>query len=246
MLSTKLFVFFFLICVSFSQLKPLRINAPAITPTIDPIFQIPVPVCPNHVHWVVALDRSGSMGWGSPTNRWEGLTDLVNGPPGSGLIGQVQDDVLSTFMFNHAAIEFPPSLGPIVHDPVPTSLPLAAQTPGGGTSFHAALMRAANIMDDYLWEHTCFVLITDGESFYSQSAVNAINNVRAKISRNCDFCARCYFIKEQQSSQIPTNFQRICKDIGAPIVTSPVNQFKSVFLKDFSAAAASFKKSAGL
>ena len=242
-MSIKLFVLFALACVSLAQLSQLRID-PTIK-KIGPTFPIiTLPICSKYVHWVVALDRSGSMGWGSPANRWQELTELVNGPPG--LLGTMAGDRHSTYMFNHAAIDFPWPLGPIVHDPVPASLPLAAQTPSGGTSFHAALMKGVSIMDDYLWDHTCFLLITDGESSYSQSAVNAFNNVKSKIQRNCKFCAKCYFIKEQASTPLPANFQRTCKAIGAPIVTSTANEFKVVFLKDASESAASFKKSIGL
>ena len=109
------------------------------------------------------------MNLGTPNSRWEELTDLVNGDGGDpGLLDIMGGDVHSTYMFNHAAIPFPAvDGGPFEHEPVPASLPLDSQTPGGGTSFHAALMKAAMIMDDYLWDHTCFYLITDGKANYS-------------------------------------------------------------------------------
>ena len=91
-------------------------------------------------------------------------------------------------------------------------------------------MKAAMIMDDYPWDHTCFYLITDGESSFSQSAVNAFNDAKAKIKKNCRFCARCYFIQENEDKEIPENFEKICKYIQAPIVTSTVNEFKKEFL----------------
>ena len=86
-------------------------------------------------------------------------------------------------------------------------------------------------------------MITDGESSYSNTAVNAFNDVKAKIKRNCRFCAKCYFIQEKEDKPIPENFKRICKDIGAPIVTSTANEFKKVFLKDAQIGAATFRKS---
>ena len=203
------------------------------------------PYCSDYIHWVIALDRSGSMNLGTPNSRWEELTDLVNGDGGDpGLLDIMGGDVHSTYMFNHAAIPFPAvDGGPFEHEPVPASLPLDSQTPGGGTSFHAALMKAAMIMDDYLWDHTCFYLITDGESSFSQPAVDAFNDAKAKIKQNCKFCARCYFIQENEDKEIPDNFARICKSIGAPIITSTVNEFKTDFLQDAEASAVAFRAS---
>ena len=152
------------------------------------------------------------------------------------------DDHHSTYMFNHAAIPFPAADGgPFEHDPVPASLPLASKNPGGGTSFHEALMKAAMIMDDYRLDHTCFYLITDGESSFSQPAVDAFNDAKAKIKENCRFCARCYFIQENENKTIPENFERICKSIGAPIITSTANKFKKAFFEDAKKSATNFR-----
>ena len=34
--------------------------------------------CASHWHYVMALDRSGSMNWGKPKSRWHELISLVN------------------------------------------------------------------------------------------------------------------------------------------------------------------------
>ena len=73
------------------------------------------------------------------------LTDLVNGP--SGLIDTMSGDHLTAAMFTSSMIDFAP---PVFHNGVPfpiSSLPLAAQNPGGGTNFSAVLEGAAYAMN---------------------------------------------------------------------------------------------------
>ena len=136
----------------------------------------------------------------------------------------------SVYMFNHEAFDFPT---PILHQPALPSLPLDDQTPGGGTNFRAALLKAVDIMEEHLTEKTCFILITDGESFYSRSGVSIFNSTKKKIKKNCDFCSKCYFIKDNERTIIPLNLKRICNDIGAPLVAATVQDMKEVFSNDF-------------
>ena len=103
-------------------------------------------------------------------------------------------------------------------------------------------MKAAMIMDDYRLDHTFFYLITDGESSFSQPAVDAFNDAKAKIKENCRFCAKCYFIQEDENKTIPENFERICQHIEAPIITSTANEFRRVFFEDADTSAQLFRQ----
>ena len=95
MSSNKFFVLLFLVCVSYSQ--------------DDRLIRRDTPhECHDHVHWVLALDRSGSMKRGNPNSRWEELTSLVNGNgTGSGILNDFQGDHISAYMFTDSVIEFP-------------------------------------------------------------------------------------------------------------------------------------------
>ena len=181
------------------------------------------------------------MGWGSPNTRWQELTDLVNGDEDdSGILDDFLGDHLSAYMFTDEIIEFP---GAVEHVPVPASLPLEDQNPNGGTSFHQAVTKAAAIMDDYPNDHTCFYLITDGESSFSQNTINKFTRAKNKIEKNCEFCARCYFIQEKVDKSLPKSFENLCKRMGAEIVTSTANGFRKAFLKDAESHAAAFRDS---
>ena len=68
----------------------------------------PQPLCPckPRIHWIFALDHSGSMGWNSPT-RWSKLIEVMNDDP-SGFMALLDDplpgqlhDLVTAYTFDH-------------------------------------------------------------------------------------------------------------------------------------------------
>ena len=78
-------------------------------------------------------------------------------------------------------------------------------------------------------------MITDGESFYPEAQVNELNALFAGIEEEteCKTCARCYFIKGTPETQIPEAYERLCKGIGAHIISETPEYFESKFALDF-------------
>ena len=117
----------------------------------------------NYIHWVFALDYSGSMTQDSPT-RWSSLVKTVNdySPLPSGYMDILDEtnDRVSAFLFGSNA--YSPM---ITH----TDIGIGYQLPlppnanvHEGTSFSNALSKAISLINSFLYEHVCFVMITDG------------------------------------------------------------------------------------
>ena len=110
---------------------------------------------------------------------------------------------------------------------------------GGGTSFNKALLKGISIISGYLYENTCFNLITDGMSSWSHATANLFNAILQRVRRNgCRACAYCYFIKRYPNSKVPAQFRNLCKKIGATLRHVQPNQFAVVFGRDQRAAVA--------
>ena len=128
---TKAFLFLFFVTLTLQTIADLRKN----------LLGIP-DECKYHdrIHWVFALDKSGSMKWDTPT-RWTSLKQLMNQP--GGLIDSLDhtNDFMSAFTFRW---NVDPNL--VVHSNVPTGYTISfTDPPAGGTNFANALDRAIDI-----------------------------------------------------------------------------------------------------
>ena len=195
---------------------------------------------PSRIHWVFALDKSGSMSWNNPT-RWTTLKRLLNNK--NRLMDQIDhtSDFVSAYTFNSN-----PSPNIIYHYNIPSfpngwNLPLGG-SPSGGTNFAKALQRASSIIFSRRFESTCFVFVSDGEASYPSAQVTALRNLLASIRRRgCRTCVECYFIQYKYGAKIPKNYRRLCNGLSAKITYAPPDQFESVITKRFATAVAQIK-----
>ena len=182
-------------------------------------------------HFVYALDESGSM----RGSRWNTLVSTMAAVPGQ-IGNNGRKHYMTTYEFSGEAknpnfFHRPPSqffTGILGHD-------------SGGTDFNSALTKAISIISGYMSENTCFFMITDGLSNFSTVTANLFDSILERIRRNgCRACAYCYFIKSFPNTKIPTQFQRLCIQIGASIRNVLVSQFVDQFAADQRAAVAQF------
>ena len=159
-------------------------------------------------HFVYALDESGSM----RGTRWNVLRTTM-----SRLRNNIGDNFgkhyMTTYEFSHVA------QNPNFNHRRPSLFNInILNHNGGGTNFNKALLKGISIISGYLNENTCFNLITDGLSSWSVATANLFNSILQRVRRNgCKACAYCYFIKRTVTTQLPTQFKRLCNKIGAPI-----------------------------
>ena len=169
------------------------------------------------------------MNSGFPVSKWNTLKILMNGNGNFMDTIGFRPDFLSSYTFTNVA---QPNMITHVDIPVGYNLPLPASA-GGGTNFANAIQRAINIISFFRYENTCFMMITDGEAPYPGAQVNALRNLLASIRRRgCRTCVRCYFIQHRFGAKIPIRYARLCKRLGASIITAPPKGFNTKFIND--------------
>ena len=81
----------------------------------------------------------------------------------------------------------------------------------GGTSFGNALLRFIDIIQHYMNENTCIVMITDGQAPYPSSEIIMVMEILKKVRENgCKTCAICFFIESQFMNSAPSSFKKMC------------------------------------
>ena len=181
--------------------------------------------CPSTspMHWIFALDESGSMGTivpgFPPESKWTKIRNLMNIilplPPNNLATIYTFDDaatVPDTDYDEYTEYSNPPSI----------SLPLS---PFGGTDFRPALIRAIDVILHYSRTHTCFVMISDGGAAYPTFEVEIFKAVRTWMeNRSCYFCVLCFYIAPPGTAA-PPNYVNMCSQMGS-ITPFPIS-FKS-------------------
>ena len=127
----------------------------------------------KRIHWIFALDYSGSMRRNTPT-RWSQLKKLVNKYAVTkfdkeGLMDEIDHttDFVTAYLFGSKAYN---SIITRYDIPNGYKLPLPNNAkPNEGTNFKKALAKAISVINKYKYENVCFVMVTDGQAKYPSS-----------------------------------------------------------------------------
>ena len=120
----------------------------------------------------------------SPPNTYPGLMDDID----------ETNDRVSAFLFGSNA--YPPI---ITHTDIGIGYQLLLPSAANffeGTNFSNALSKAISLINSFLYEHVCFVMITDGQAAYPSAKVTEMVNLFNTLKlKRCKVCAKCYFIR---------------------------------------------------
>ena len=95
------------------------------------------------------------------------------------------------------------------------------------------MLKSISIISNYLKENTFFFMITDGLSHFNLTTANLFEAVLRRVKKNgCLAYSYCYFIKSNVGSLVPTQFKRVCGQIGGEVRSSVISDLRVVFEDD--------------
>ena len=184
-------------------------------------------------HWVFALDKSGSMSSllypGGPT-VWSAAKDVLDSFYLS--LHFLPFHYTSFYTFDHVAhlpeyLHQAPTIGQATD-----ALAAGSIIPGGGTSFNNALLRAIDLIELYLFENTCFVMISDGFSSEPLPATitQFIGNFKQIRSNGCNVCSVCLFIRRPDFDEKKYYYyNKYCLELNIRWVEADEKNYQYVF-----------------
>lgn len=182
-------------------------------------------------HWVIALDKSGSMNgrlWSGPpypiSTYWDAAKDILDyiyvwltPRPFHYSSFYTFDGVAQLPYYLHQA--------PVLDQATDA---LGGLTPSGGTNFNNALLRAIDIIQLYLFENTCFIMISDGFASppLGTTVSTFIGTLRRIRANGCYVCSICIFIKREGYNTIYyNNYREYCLKLELTWVESEPKEY---------------------
>ena len=166
----------------------------------------------NQMHWIFALDESGSM-FGT---KWTKLQSLLTWLKWwLSFWNDFCFQYITAYTFDSRAT-LPPTQYYEYVSPVDFH-PSTININGGGTNFGQALVRGLEFILLHRNINTCWVLITDGHAAFPDIEIDLFMMVKDYMNnkQGKDVCALCYHIKASDEAP-PKNFSEMCKLLEAP------------------------------